>query len=88
MSRVRRVTGSDTVPHRWPISAGANLKVVQRLLGHATAAMTPGRFGQLFDNDLAGVAKARGKAIEENAVYADVYQWDGSLCEAAALLDR
>jgi integrase len=50
------------------ISAGANVKVVQRLLGHATAAMTLDRYGHLFDDDLAGVADALGKAIDATAV--------------------
>jgi integrase len=45
------------------ISAGANVKVVQRMLGHATAAMTLDLYGHLLDDDLAGVAKALGKAI-------------------------
>lgn len=40
------------------ISAGANVKVVQRLLGHASAAMTLDRYGHLMDADLSGVAKA------------------------------
>ena len=46
------------------ISAGANVKVVQRLLGHATAAMTLDLYGHLLDDDLAAVADALGKAIE------------------------
>jgi integrase len=50
------------------ISAGANVKVVQRLLGHATAAMTLDRYGHLLSDDLAGVADALGKAIESVAV--------------------
>lgn len=50
------------------ISAGANVKVVQRLLGHATAAMTLDRYGHLLSDDLAGVADASGKAIESTAV--------------------
>ena len=50
------------------ISAGANVKVVQRMLGHATAAMTLDRYGHLLDDDLAGVAAALGKAIESAAV--------------------
>jgi integrase len=50
------------------ISAGANVKVVQRLLGHATAAMTLDRYGHLLSDDLAGVADALGKAIESTAV--------------------
>jgi len=50
------------------ISAGANVKVVQRLLGHATAAMTLDRYGHLLSDDLAGVADALAKAIESTAV--------------------
>jgi integrase len=50
------------------ISAGANVKVVQRLLGHATAAMTLDRYGHLLSDDLSGVADALGKAIENTAV--------------------
>ncbi len=50
------------------ISAGANVKVVQRLLGHATAAMTLDRYGHLMSDDLSGVAAALGKAIESTAV--------------------
>jgi len=45
------------------ISAGANVKVVQRLLGHATAAMTLDLYGHLMADDLAGVATALSKAI-------------------------
>lgn len=50
------------------ISAGANVKVVQRLLGHATAAMTLDRYGHLLSDDLAGVAQALSEAIETAAV--------------------
>ena len=50
------------------ISAGANVKVVQRLLGHATAAMTLDRYGHLLNDDLSGVADALGKAIEGTTV--------------------
>jgi integrase len=50
------------------ISAGANVKVVQRLLGHATAAMTLDRYGHLLSDDLSGVADALTKAIESTAV--------------------
>lgn len=46
------------------ISAGANVKVVQRLLEHATAAMTLDRYGHLLSDDLAGVAEALRGAIE------------------------
>jgi integrase len=50
------------------ISAGANVKVVQRMLGHATAAMTLDLYGHLLNDDLTGVADALGKAIESTAV--------------------
>lgn len=50
------------------ISAGANVKVVQRMLGHATAAMTLDRYGHLLDDDLSGVADALGAAIDSAAV--------------------
>ncbi|BBY31498.1 tyrosine-type recombinase/integrase [Mycolicibacterium sediminis] len=50
------------------ISAGANVKVVQRLLGHATASMTLDRYGHLLNDDLSGVADALGKAIDSTAV--------------------
>ena len=45
------------------ISAGANVKVVQRMLGHATAAMTLDLYGHLMSDDLTGVADALGKAM-------------------------
>ena len=39
------------------ISAGANVKAVQRLLGHASAAMTLDVYADLFDDDLDAVAE-------------------------------
>jgi integrase len=39
------------------ISAGANPKVVQRMLGHASAAMTLDVYADLFDSDLTSVAE-------------------------------
>jgi integrase len=50
------------------IRAGASVKVVQRILGHATAAMTLDSYGHLLDDDLAGVADALGKVIDSTAV--------------------
>ena len=38
------------------IAAGANVKAVQRMLGHASAAMTLDIYSGLFDDDLDGVA--------------------------------
>jgi integrase len=49
------------------ITAGANVKVVERILGHATAAMTLDLYGHLLNDDLDGVAVALGKAIESIA---------------------
>jgi integrase len=39
------------------VSAGANVKVVQQILGHASAAMTLDRYADLFDDDLDAVAE-------------------------------
>jgi integrase len=57
------------------ISAGANVKVVQRLLGHKTAVLTLDRYGHLFPDDLDAVADAFdllrtpcGRSTPSNAV--------------------
>lgn len=39
------------------VSAGANVKAVQRMLGHASAALTLDRYADLFDDDLDAVAE-------------------------------
>lgn len=44
------------------ISAGANVKAVQRMLGHASAAMTLDTYADLFDDDLDTVATALAQA--------------------------
>jgi integrase len=44
------------------VSAGANVKAVQRMLGHASAAMTLDLYADLFDDDLEAVAVALDKA--------------------------
>jgi integrase len=46
------------------ISAGANVKAVQRMLGHSSAAMTLDTYADLFDDDLDAVATALGAARE------------------------
>ena len=46
------------------ISAGANVKVVQRLLGHKTATLTLDRYGHLFPDDLDAVADAFESAAD------------------------
>ena len=45
------------------ISAGANVKAVQRMLGHASAAMTLDTYADLFDDDLDLVAAALSRAL-------------------------
>lgn len=42
------------------VSAGAHVKAVQRMLGHASAAMTLDVYADLFDDDLNSVAAALG----------------------------
>jgi integrase len=44
------------------VSAGANVKSVQRMLGHASAAMTLDVYSGLFDDDLDAVAELLDKA--------------------------
>ena len=43
------------------IHGGGNPKVVQRMLGHASAAMTLDTYAALFDSDMASVAESVGK---------------------------
>ncbi|MDY6810910.1 MAG: site-specific integrase, partial [Actinomycetota bacterium] len=39
------------------IQSGANIKTLQRMLGHSSAALTLDRYGHLYDDDLALVAE-------------------------------
>jgi Phage integrase family len=48
------------------ISAGANVKVVQRMLGHASAAMTLDVYSDLFADDLSAVADAHDERRAQN----------------------
>lgn len=50
------------------ISAGANVKAVQRMLGHKSAAMTLDTYADLFDDDLDGVAVALDQARARSVV--------------------
>lgn len=50
------------------ISAGANPKVVQRMLGHASAAMTLDVYADLFESDLDAVAENVGRMWAQRAV--------------------
>ena len=49
------------------VSAGANVKAVQRMLGHAKASMTLDVYADLFDEDLDGVAGKLDAAIRSAA---------------------
>ena len=49
------------------ISAGANIKAVQRMLGHASAAMTLDVYADLFDDDLDSVAEALDSQATEQS---------------------
>ncbi len=49
------------------VSAGANVKAVQRMLGHAKASMTLDVYADLFDEDLDGVADRLNAAIKSAA---------------------
>jgi integrase len=58
------------------VAAGANVKAVQRMLGHASAAMTLDVYAGLFNDDLDEVAEGldRAKARSERGLGAD---WSG-----------
>ncbi|GAA4047605.1 site-specific integrase [Arthrobacter methylotrophus] len=45
------------------VSAGANVKVVQKMLGHSSAAMTLDTYADLFDGDLDSVSDALDHAV-------------------------
>lgn len=63
-SGVPRVTPHDLrhTAASLAISAGANVKAVQRMLGHKSAAMTLDTYSGLFDDDLDAVARALDQA--------------------------
>ena len=48
------------------VKAGANVKAVQRQLGHASAAMTLDVYADLFDDDLDAVGEAVNAMLLEN----------------------
>ena len=43
------------------VSAGTNIKALQRMLGHASASMTSDTYADLFDEDLDNVAERLDK---------------------------
>lgn len=67
-SEIPRVTPHDLrhTAASLAVSAGANVKAVQRMLGHASAAMTLDLYADLFDDDLEAVAVALDKARSVN----------------------
>ncbi|MHA7275558.1 tyrosine-type recombinase/integrase [Arthrobacter sp. Hz1] len=50
------------------VSAGANVKAVQRMLGHSSAAMTLDVYSDLFADDLDAVAVALDQAVSQASV--------------------
>jgi integrase len=50
------------------VSSGANVKAVQRMLGHSSAAMTLDVYAELFDEDLNAVADALDAAVSRSGV--------------------
>lgn len=66
-AKVARVTPHD-LRHSaasFAVSAGANVKAVQRMLGHSSAAMTLDVYAELFDDDLDAVAIALDAAVSK-----------------------
>ena len=51
------------------IASGANVKVVQQMLGHKSATMTLDLYGHLFDDQLDDVADALDVAARAAGVY-------------------
>ena len=49
--------------HAGASHSGANVKAVQRMLGHASAAMTLDTYADLFDDDLDAVASRLNDAM-------------------------
>ena len=50
------------------VSAGANVKAIQRMLGHASAAMTLDIYADLFDDDLNAVSDRLDEAYQRSVV--------------------
>lgn len=50
------------------ISAGANVKVVQKMLGHSSAAMTLDRYGHLMGDDLEAVSVRLDEAVRSRGI--------------------
>lgn len=50
----------------WMVASGASVKVVQRMLGHATAAITLDTYAGLFDHELDDVARRLDRMLTDN----------------------
>ena len=62
------------------LAAGANVKAVQRMLGHASAAMTLDVYSGLFDDDLDAVADRLDTAAKNaRQDHADYLRTDGTV---------
>lgn len=63
------ITPHESSPHCGELvrAAGANVKALQRMLGHAKASMTLDIYADLFDEDLDGVADVLDAAIKATA---------------------
>jgi integrase len=69
-SGVPRITPHDLrhTAASFAVSAGANVKAVQRMLGHSSAAMTLDVYAELFDGDLDSVSDALDHAVTAASV--------------------
>ncbi len=64
------------------VESGANVKAVQRMLGHASAAMTLDVYAELFDDSLDHVADRLGEAMSKALV---APAWPGPLAKVSKL---
>jgi hypothetical protein len=66
------------------VSAGANVKAVQRMLGHASAAMTLDLYADLFDDDLEAVAERLNVLREGARVARSLHEYQLTVIATAA----
>ena len=70
------------------VSAGANVKAVQRMLGHASAAMTLDTYADLFDDDLDAVADRLDAVVRAaRGLLADSLRTGGQLINLSTLAE-
>jgi integrase len=68
------------------VSAGANVKAVQRILGHASAVMTLDRYADLFDDDLDAVGDRLDAVARNDST--EVTELSRNLASVASLKAR